>query len=136
MSHTREWTRREALGLLGMGMAAAALPECASAAAVTFPKGAVIRTILKDYAPEDLAGGSTLFHEHMSFADDFMTRWTGYAADTRRESALPGTPAANNGGSGGQGAGRGAGAAPPPAPPSTSSGKDRKSTRLNSSHRT
>jgi phosphotriesterase-related protein len=121
MSDSRGWTRREALGLLGMGVAAAALPEFASAAPLTFPKGAVIRTILKDYAPEDLAGGSTLFHEHMSFADNFMTRWTGYAADTRRETALPGAPAP---GAAGQGAGRAGGpAAAPPQPPSTPSGK-------------
>ena len=78
-SRSPVWTRREALCLLGMGAAAAVLPEIASAAP-TFPKGAIIRTILKDVAPEDLAGGATLFHEHMSFADDFMSRWTGYAA--------------------------------------------------------
>ena len=57
-----------------MGAVAAALPEVASAAP-TFPKGAVIRTILSDYAPEDLAGGATLFHEHMSLVADFMPRW-------------------------------------------------------------
>jgi len=62
--------------MLGMGAVASALPEFASAATPTFPRGAIIRTILKDYAPEELAGGATLFHEHMSFADDFMTRWT------------------------------------------------------------
>ena len=123
MSHdfrSRLWTRREALGLIGMGVAATALPEYASAAAPTFPKGAVIRTILKDYAPEELAGGATLFHEHMSFADDFMIRWTGYAADTRRETAMPGAPPP---GGGGQGGGRGGGGAAPPTPPSTPSGK-------------
>jgi hypothetical protein len=114
MSESRGWTRREALGIMGMSVAAAALPEFAEAAPPTFPKGAVIRTILKDYAPDDLAGGATLFHEHMSFADDFMTRWTGYAIDTRRETAMPGAPP--------PGAGRqGGGAAPPP--PSTPSGK-------------
>jgi phosphotriesterase-related protein len=112
------WTRREALGLLGMGVAVAALPEFASAAP-TFPKGAIIRTILKDYAPDELAGGATLFHEHMSFADDFMTRWTGYAADSRRENALPGAQAPSGGPAGGRGGGAGA----PPAPPSTPSGK-------------
>jgi hypothetical protein len=87
------WTRREALGMLGVGAAAAMLPEFASAATPTFPKGAVIRTILKDYAPDDLAGGATLFHEHLNFADDFMTRWTGYAAATRAANAPP--PAAD-----------------------------------------
>ena len=121
MSESRTWTRREALGLLGMGVAAAALPEFASAATLTFPKGAVIRTVLKDYAPDELAGGSTLFHEHVSFADNFMTRWGGYAADTRRENALPGAPAP---GAGAQGAGRSGGpAGAPPSPPSTPSGK-------------
>ena len=72
-SRSTGWTRREALGMLGMGAVAAALPEFASAATPTFPRGAVIRTILKDYAPEELGGGATLFHEHMSFASDFMT---------------------------------------------------------------
>jgi phosphotriesterase-related protein len=119
MSESRGWTRREALSILGMGVAAAALPEFASAAQPTFPKGAIIRTILKDYAPDELAGGATLFHEHMSFADNFMTRWTGYAADTRRENALPGAPPPA--GAGGQGAGRQGG--PAPTPPSTPSGK-------------
>lgn len=93
MSESRGWTRREALGMLGMGVAAAALPEFASAQTPAFPRGAVIRTVLKDYAPEELAGGATLFHEHMSFADDFMVRWTGYAADTRRATAMPGAAA-------------------------------------------
>jgi len=45
--------------------------------------------VLRDYAPEELAGGATLFHEHMSFADDFMTRWMAISAETRRENALP-----------------------------------------------
>lgn len=107
-SRSSGWTRREALGMLGMGVAAAALPEFASAATPTFPRGAIIRTILKDYAPEELAGGATLFHEHMSFAPDFMTRWNGYAAATRAANGPP--PGAGAGG----GAGR-AGGAPPAA---------------------
>lgn len=115
MADPRVWTRREALGLLGIGAAAAALPT-QLLAAPTFPKGAVIRTVLKDYAPDELAGGATLFHEHMSFQDDFMTRWTGYAADTRRETAMPGAAQA-------PAAPRPANATPPPAPPSTPSGQ-------------
>ena len=107
-SRSTGWTRREALGMLGMGAAAAALPEFASAATPTFPRGAVIRTILKDYAPEELGGGATLFHEHMSFASDFMTRWTGYAAETRALNGPP--PAAGAGAAGGRG-GAGAGGA-------------------------
>jgi len=96
--------------MLGMGAVASALPEFASAATPTFPRGAIIRTILKDYAPEQLAGGATLFHEHMSFASDFMTRWTGYAADTR---AINGPPpaAAGAGGRGGGAPGGGGGRA-------------------------
>src|SRR5579872_6693654 len=56
-------TRREALGLLGMSAAAAALPSdmFGQSQPLSFPKGAVIRTLLKDYAPEELAGGATLF---------------------------------------------------------------------------
>ena len=103
--HALTLTRRKVLGVLGLGAVAATLPEFASAAAPTFPKGAVIRTVLKDYTPEDLAGGATLFHEHLHFASDFMTRWVGYAAATRAASGLP--PAG-----GAAGAGRGA----PPAP--------------------
>jgi phosphotriesterase-related protein len=95
------WTRREALGILGMGAAAAALPSFASAAP-TFPKGAIIRTVLKDYAPEELGGGATLFHEHMSFAPDFLPRWIKYAIETNAANGLP-NPAA------------GRGATPPPA---------------------
>src|SRR5262245_43895188 len=102
-SRSSGWTRREALGLLGMGAVAAALPDFAAAAAPTFPRGAIIRTILKDYAPDELGGGATLFHEHMSFASDFMTRWTGYAAETRAVNGPP--PAAGGGAAGGRGGG-------------------------------
>jgi phosphotriesterase-related protein len=101
------WTRRRMLHVLGLGAAAAALPEFATAEAPTFPKGAIIRTVLKDYAPEDLAGGATLFHEHLNFASDFMTRWAGAAAATRAANGLPAA-----------GAGRGTAPAPPAAAPS------------------
>jgi phosphotriesterase-related protein len=104
-SGLRGFTRREALELLGMSAAAAALPSGAFAQAPTFPKGAVIRTILKDYAPEELAGGATLFHEHMSLAPDFMARFTAATAATR---AVNGPPAGARAG----GAGRGGGATP------------------------
>ena len=67
-------TRREVLGWLGMGAAAVALPDTAVAQTPSFAKGAIIRTLLKDYAPEDLAGGAVLFHEHLSLAPDFMAR--------------------------------------------------------------
>ena len=69
-------TRREALGLIS----AAVLRGVASGGdAPKFPKGAIIRTILKDLPPEALASGATLFHEHLSLAPDFMPRWIALA---------------------------------------------------------
>ena len=105
-------TRRNALSLLGLGAVASTIPEFASGAAPSFPKGSVIRTVLKDYAPEDLAGGATLFHEHMSFAEDFMPRWNQYSREARATNQIgaPKNPNATV-----PGAGR-AGAAPPPPP--------------------
>ena len=62
-----------------------------------FLNGAIIRTVLKDYRPEDLAGGATLFHEHVSLAPDFLTRFERYSAATRALNgpsppALPAAP--------------------------------------------
>jgi len=68
-------TRREALSLLGIGAAASAYGAKAS----PFAKHAIIRTILKDMHPEELGGGATLFHEHMSLATDFMPKWIAIA---------------------------------------------------------
>ena len=59
------YSRRELLRMLGVGAVAATLPRLAFADSPPFPKGAVIRTVLKDYAPKDLAAGATLFHEHL-----------------------------------------------------------------------
>ena len=108
-SCSRAVTRREVLEWLGMGAAAAALPHAAFAQAPTFPKGAVIRTLLKDYAPEELAGGATLFHEHMSLGPDFNARFRAAADAVRVANGLP--PA------GARAAGPGRAAGPPPAPP-------------------
>jgi phosphotriesterase-related protein len=108
-------TRREALELLGMTAAVATVPDVVVAQSPTspaFPKGAVIRTILKDYAPEELAGGATLFHEHMQLAPDFMPRFLAAAAAVRAANGLPPAPA--RGGGAGGGAGRAGG--PPPGP--------------------
>jgi phosphotriesterase-related protein len=63
-------TRRDAIGLLG-GTAAAGLTGrwvdtlAAQAPGPAFPKGAIIRTILKDVPPTDFTG-ALLFHEHLS----------------------------------------------------------------------
>ena len=84
-----DWTRRQALEVLVGGAAAALCPGFLLAEPPGYPRGAVIRTILKDYAPPDLAGGATLFHEHLSFPPDFMPRWIRYAAETRAANALP-----------------------------------------------
>jgi len=118
-------TRRHALELFGLTAAAAALPASLSAQrGPEFPKGAVIRTLLKDYAPEELAGGATLFHEHLSLGPDFNQRFTAASAAARAQNGPPpapiGTPpAAPRAGGGGAPAGPPGGggrAAGPPAP--------------------
>jgi len=72
--------RREAIGLLGagagLGLLSSSLASAGNAAMwqaaasparnVTFAKGAIVRTILKDLSPDALASGVTLFHEHLS----------------------------------------------------------------------
>ena len=69
-------TRREALHMVGLGAAALAVtPLIARAQAPGFPQGAIIRTLFKDLAPEELAGGATLFHEHLSLGEDFSDRF-------------------------------------------------------------
>src|SRR3954462_281674 len=108
MKSSPRMTRRNALVLLGTGAAAAALPDAARAQTPAFPKGAVIRTILKDYAPEELAGGATLFHEHMQLAADFMPRFLAATAAARPANGLPPAPA--------RGGGPGRGAAAPAGP--------------------
>jgi len=71
------------------------MPRAAAAAEPAFPPGAVIRTLLKDYAPSELAGAATLFHEHMSFAPDFLKRFAQYGAETSAAAGLPPPAPAN-----------------------------------------
>jgi phosphotriesterase-related protein len=81
MKNKKPLTRRDALQILGLGAVAAAVaPSGVLAQAPAFPKGAVIRTLFKDYAPEELAGGTTLFHEHLSLGTDFSDRFRAAAA--------------------------------------------------------
>ena len=105
---TNRMTRRQALALLGTNAAAAAMTGRVFAqpagAAPTFPKGSVIRTVLRDYAPEELAGGATLFHEHMQLAADFGAKFGAATAAARAANGLPPAP------------GRGGGAGAPPGP--------------------
>jgi phosphotriesterase-related protein len=61
-------TRREALAVLG-----------ASAISQGKAAGPIVRTVLRDLPPEALAGGATLFHEHLSLAPDFMPKWISLA---------------------------------------------------------
>ena len=80
-SRVKQPTRRDAVRLLGAGAGLgmlARLGEQAGLAAqgpsvragrVTFPKGAIIRTVLEDVPPELLGKGATLFHEHISLSD-------------------------------------------------------------------
>src|SRR5690242_5162740 len=106
---TDRFTRRQALEILGMGAAAAVLPTRVFAQTPTSPKGAIIRTLLKDTAPEDLAGGATLFHEHMQLATDFNAKFAAATAAARAANGLPPAPAR-----GGGGGARGGGGTPPP----------------------
>ena len=85
--HLSHLTRREALGMLGAGagLALAAGPgraapaqqaagdAAAAATDIAFPAGAVIRAILEDLAPEALAGGATLFHEHLDLFQNYSS---------------------------------------------------------------
>ena len=69
-------SRRDIIRLLGAGAAAAAFAPRLVAAGQPprFPSGAIIRTVLEDLPPDALAGGATLFHEHMSVGHEFMPR--------------------------------------------------------------
>jgi phosphotriesterase-related protein len=64
-------TRREAITMLSASAVASLACDASAAqnaaAPVSFPKGAVIRTLLKDMAPGDLKTGAVLFHEHLSY---------------------------------------------------------------------
>jgi predicted metal-dependent phosphotriesterase family hydrolase len=95
------FTRRQALGLLGIGAAAARFPRTAFAQEPVFPKDAIIRAVLRDYAPEELAGGATLFHEHLQLAPDFNVRFAAATAAARAANGLPPLPARGGAGRGG-----------------------------------
>src|SRR5882724_7580007 len=85
-------TRREALKVVSVAAAAIAVaPMKSLAQALAFPKGAIIRTLFKDYAPEELAGGATLFHEHLSLGPDFGERFRAAAAAVLAAQGAPPT---------------------------------------------
>jgi hypothetical protein len=74
---SRRPTRRHALMLFGVGATALSQPSVLASQAPQFPKGAVIRTVLKDLSPE-LVTGETLFHEHLSVAYSRTERHGGH----------------------------------------------------------
>jgi phosphotriesterase-related protein len=79
--------------MLGVSVAVAALPGNSHAEPI-FPRGAVIRTLLKDHAPGEFGNGATLFHEHMSLAPEFLPRFNQLSRETRALNAAPNQPAA------------------------------------------
>jgi phosphotriesterase-related protein len=83
-------TRREALELIGL--AAASLPASVLAQSSPWPQGAIIRTVLKDYQPEELQGGATLFHEHVSLGPNFNDQFRAAAAAARAANGTPPNP--------------------------------------------
>ena len=96
-------TRRRALQLAGAAAVFAATGLATSPAqAPAYPRGAVIRTLFRDYAPDELAGGATLFHEHLSLGPDFTDRFRAASAAVLAANGAP--PAQRPQG-------------PPPAPP-------------------
>jgi phosphotriesterase-related protein len=94
-------TRREALERLGLGAAAVGTFSASSlaqtAAGPSFPAGAIMRTLFKDMAPGELAGGATLFHEHLSLPADFGGRFAAATAAARASHGLPPLPARGGG---------------------------------------
>jgi phosphotriesterase-related protein len=92
----RRFNRRNVLQMLGVGGAglgaahalswnaealAAAQNVFKSVQAVKVPKGAIIRTLLKDVSPDAFANGATLVHEHLSTNVELMVDELKAAAD-------------------------------------------------------
>ena len=86
--NVNSWTRRQALGILGAGIsgdfiatmldtAAGGVAAAQSARRTNLPRaprGTIIRTLLDDVSPDKLGGGALLFHEHLSYNNDFFAR--------------------------------------------------------------
>lgn len=85
-------TRRTLLKYSGASAALSVLFHASYAQTPTFPAGAIIRTLLKDYRPDELGGGATLFHEHLSLASDFMDKFRAASAAVRAANGLPPAP--------------------------------------------
>ena len=82
--------RRKALQFVAAATVIAAMrPASVLAQTPAFVKGAVIRTLFRDYAPEELAGGATLFHEHLSLGADFNERFRAASAAVLAANGAP-----------------------------------------------
>jgi phosphotriesterase-related protein len=103
-ARTSGWTRREALGALGvsvgLGFASEvvgaaglnqAVPSGARAVSPRYPPGAVIRSLLSDLPPAKVGPGAVLFHEHLSYDNDFFRKLGSESAVPPR----PGSPLAD-----------------------------------------
>ena len=106
---TSGWTRREALGALGtsvglgfasevLGAAGASQATAAAGAgagATRFPPGAVIRSLLSDLPPAKVGPGAVLFHEHLSYDNDFFGKLRSEGGPPRPGSPLADLPTPN-----------------------------------------
>ena len=77
--------RATGTGVFGGPVASAPLLGAQPAA---FPEDAVIRTLLRDMAPAELAHGSVLFHEHMSLGLAFWDQMLPNIPDAQREAFI------------------------------------------------
>ena len=69
-TRTSRLSRREALALLGLGGEMAAGGRVAAGQTrPTFPRGSIVRTVLKDVPPDGLGPGHALMHEHLNVRD-------------------------------------------------------------------
>src|SRR5213078_3663860 len=61
------FSRRQAIGLLGLGAGLGFVEALrGDAQTQTIPRGAIIRTILKDLPPDGVGTGAALMHEHLT----------------------------------------------------------------------
>ena len=91
----RDWMRLAgagaALGILGRDLEIDAVEAAVQARAtrLPLPRGAIIRTLLKDLPPEALSSGVTLFHEHLSIN---IPPAPGARGGAGRQGGAPGAP--------------------------------------------
>src|SRR5215213_11581692 len=92
-ARTSGWTRREALGALGASVGLGFASEVLGAP--RFPPGAVIRSLLSDLPPAKVGPGAVLFHEHLSYDNDFFAKLRSEGGAPRPGSPLADLPTPN-----------------------------------------